>query len=209
MPYSLTTVIHHLKHHHVMGKRHKVMDKKMQLIGLCGAARSGKSTVAGILKRVGYAEYAIADPLKRACQAMFGFTDDQIHGDSKDKVDDYWKVSPRYVLQRFGTEIVRVAFPRAMPDLQMPEHNIHLSLAAKYLGSATQPVVISDVRFRDEVEFVKERGGILVHLSRHIGASPTHESEADMSAYCDYRIINDGTIDQLADKIMSIVSRKK
>ena len=49
------------------------------IIGLAALARSGKDTVASmLLKLPGVAAFALADPLKVGCQALFGLTDEEI-----------------------------------------------------------------------------------------------------------------------------------
>ncbi|MER2298532.1 MAG: deoxynucleotide monophosphate kinase, partial [Pseudomonas sp.] len=45
------------------------------IIGLAAVARSGKDTVASmLLEHPEVAAYALADPLKLGCQALFGLT---------------------------------------------------------------------------------------------------------------------------------------
>jgi hypothetical protein len=53
------------------------------LVGICGPAGSGKTTTAGFLvKNHGFVEVALADPLKRICQDVYGFSDQQLWGPS-------------------------------------------------------------------------------------------------------------------------------
>lgn len=53
------------------------------LIGICGPAGSGKDTAADFMVRYGgFAKVSFADPLKRICQDVFGFTRDQLWGPS-------------------------------------------------------------------------------------------------------------------------------
>ena len=65
----------------------------MNIIGITGRAGSGKSTVARILtEQHGFVEVALADPLKRICRDVFGFTDAQLWGPSseRNKSDERW-----------------------------------------------------------------------------------------------------------------------
>jgi len=56
------------------------------IIGLCGVANAGKSTVASILvKNHGFVEVALADPLKRICKEVFDFSDEQLWGPSSER----------------------------------------------------------------------------------------------------------------------------
>lgn len=79
------------------------------IIGLAAVARSGKDTVASmLLEHREVAAYALADPLKLGCQALFGLTDDEAWLDEiKETTIDLWGMSPRQMFQRAGTEWMR------------------------------------------------------------------------------------------------------
>lgn len=54
------------------------------------------------------AAYALADPLKAGCQALFGLTDEETWSDDlKEKTIQIWGESPRQMFQRVGTEWLR------------------------------------------------------------------------------------------------------
>lgn len=79
------------------------------IIGLAALARSGKDTVASMLLTYpGVSAFALADPLKLGCQALFGLTDEQTwHDDLKEKTMALWDRSPRELFQTVGTEWMR------------------------------------------------------------------------------------------------------
>ena len=79
------------------------------IIGLAALARSGKDTVASmLLKLPGVAAFALADPLKVGCQALFGLTDDETwQDDLKETTIELWAKSPREFFQTVGTEWMR------------------------------------------------------------------------------------------------------
>ncbi|WP_312375301.1 deoxynucleotide monophosphate kinase family protein [Stutzerimonas nitrititolerans] len=79
------------------------------IIGLAALARSGKDTVASILLTYpGVAAFALADPLKVGCQALFGLTDEETwRDDLKEKTIELWGHSPREFFQTVGTEWMR------------------------------------------------------------------------------------------------------
>ncbi len=79
------------------------------IIGLAALARSGKDTVASmLLSYPGVAAYALADPLKLGCQALFGLTEDETWCDDiKEQPIDLWARSPREFFQTVGTEWMR------------------------------------------------------------------------------------------------------
>lgn len=80
-----------------------------KILGLAAKARSGKDTAASILlTHPGVAAYALADPLKRGCQALFALTDAETWDDTvKETRLDAWGQSPREFFQRVGTEWMR------------------------------------------------------------------------------------------------------
>jgi hypothetical protein len=118
------------------------------VIALCGPAGSGKSTVADYLvNRYGASRYGFATPLKEMVKRALDFTDEQVYGtqEQKEAVDPRYGHSPRWFLQRIGTEGCRVTFgvdfwsKRALDAIY--RHNQSLT-------------VIEDMRFIDEAENV-------------------------------------------------------
>ena len=79
------------------------------IIGLAALARSGKDTVASMLLAYpGVAAFALADPLKLGCQALFGLTEEETwQDDIKEKEIPLWGCSPRELFQTVGTEWMR------------------------------------------------------------------------------------------------------
>ncbi len=79
------------------------------IIGLAALARSGKDTVASMLLNLpGVAAFALADPLKVGCQALFGLTDEETwQDDLKETSIELWTKSPREFFQTVGTEWMR------------------------------------------------------------------------------------------------------
>jgi hypothetical protein len=179
-----------------------------KLVGLVGHIGSGKSTVAQRLTTThGYKEYSFAQPLKKACQALFSFTDDQVYGDYKIKEtpDHRWfNVSPRQVLQFVGTDLLREQMDRLMPGIGK-DIFIHAFINA-YQGMTTN-VVISDVRFDNEVKAIKDLGGIIIKIERDgIQKHSDHTSEALVDVIePDYVLANDGTLEELHAKIDALI----
>jgi len=171
------------------------MEQKL-LIGIAGPARSGKDTVAWHLCReYGFMRTAFADQLKAILLPLFGWDERHKNGYLKEEVDPYWGFSPRQAYQKFGTE-----FGRALnPDLWvlMMHHQL------QHYGNR---VVISDVRFPNEANYVR-RNGILVHVFRQLkyrGEVARHSSEAPLAIYpSDLAVSNNGTIAELHEQIDS------
>lgn len=183
----------------------------MHLIGLTGLRRSGKSTVSEFLCReFGFVELSFGDPLKRAVQEIFGLRREQLWGDEKEVVDPYWGVSPRALMQVIGTDLVRDALPRHLPPSF--RGNVWRSVAEMRLNAArmngAQAVVFSDVRFPDEVEFIRNQGGQIWHVERpslEADDASAHSSEAlghsPHSARANFVLQNDREIQHLYEQI--------
>lgn len=98
------------------------------IIGLAALARSGKDTVASmLLEHPGVAAFALADPLKAGCQALFGLTEEETwHDDMKEQPIGLWGRSPREFFQTVGTEWMRNHNPeqwllRAAREINPPQ----------------------------------------------------------------------------------------
>jgi hypothetical protein len=69
--------------------------------------------------------------------------------------------------------------------------------------------IITDMRFPNEMEAVKERGGITIRVVRPGTESETHPSETALdNATFDYEIINDGEIVDLIEKVKTILIKE-
>jgi hypothetical protein len=70
--------------------------------------------------------------------------------------------------------------------------------------------IITDMRFPNELEAVVEKGGITIRVVRPGTATGTHPSEIALDdAEFDYEIINDGTIEELVNKVRNILVKEK
>lgn len=80
-----------------------------KVVGLAAKARSGKDTGAAILlQHPEVIAYALADPLKRGCQALFNLSDSQTWDDNLKEIKvGAWGLSPREFFQQVGTEWMR------------------------------------------------------------------------------------------------------
>ena len=84
-----------------------------KIIGIAAPARSGKDTVASmLLQHKQVAAYALADPLKIGCQALFGLSDIETWDDNnKEQIIPLWEKSPRQFFQHVGTDWMRAHNP--------------------------------------------------------------------------------------------------
>ncbi|WP_107407970.1 hypothetical protein [Streptomyces sp. CC77] len=186
--------------------------RAQRLIGLSGPAGSGKDTAAQALVAAGWQRKAFADKVRDFVYAMnppapliegvetFSLAV-EVDAFGWDEVKTYPGV--RELLQRCGTEAGRHVLG---PDVWVN---------ALFQDEATweAPVVVTDVRFPNEAEAIKARGGLLVRIDRP-GQPPIgeagHISEHAVDAWpFDAVIINDGTELQLGCRLLSIASECK
>lgn len=185
------------------------------LIGLVGLIGSGKDTVAKRLcSHHGFTQDSFAHPLKDAVSKIFNWDRELLEGKTKEsrdwreQPDEFWSekfgkpVTPRWVLQFFGTEVMR----GTMHDAIWVD-----SLIARYKGKNT---VISDTRFQNEIVQIRKKGGKIVLVKRNeIPNKQTmidrgaHKSEWDwIGTDYDYILENTGTIESLNEQIYDMTN---
>lgn len=114
------------------------------VIGLCGPAGSGKSSVATYLvEKYGAVRFSFARPLKEMVRLAFDLSDEQVYGtqEQKEAIDPRYNVSARWLLQRIGTEGCRAVFGEQFWTQQA---------IASILRVKPRLAVIEDMRFVDE-----------------------------------------------------------
>jgi len=136
------------------------------IIGLVGFIGSGKGTVGDMLVQNGYIKDSFASPLKDAVSVMFGWPRELLEGDTevsrnwRELPDKFWSAkfgrpfSPREALQLMGTEAGRTVFHK---DIWV------MSLLNRSHG---KNVVVTDVRFKNEIEHIRSSGGFIVRVKR-------------------------------------------
>lgn len=180
------------------------------LIGLCGAAGSGKNTVADHLqRRHGWIQFGFADPVYAAVSAATGIPVLRLRDrEEKEKPIEWLGKSPRELLQTLGTEWGRNT---VRDDIWV---QIAMRQAAKchqYLRGAAG-VAITDVRFENEVAAIKAAGGRIWRVTRGassvVGDARQHSSEAGIpDILVDEIIANRGTLVDLAAAVDAALSR--
>ena len=184
------------------------------LIGLVGLIGSGKDTVAArLVDRHGFKRDSFAKSLKDATANIFGWDREMLEGQTKksrewrEQPDVFWSerfgksVTPRWVLQYFGTEVCR----GGMLDSIWVD-----SLVARYTGDKT---VISDTRFVNEIKTIRQQGGKIILVKRglipsreEMQASGAHQSEWDwIGCKFDHVLENDSTLEILNQKVDDLI----
>lgn len=160
------------------------------LIGIGYRARAGKDTAADWLVREhGFAKAAFADSLKAAAREIFGWDDRHLYGQLKEVTDPYWGFSPRWALQRLGTEGVRDVIGQ----------DTWVKSLMRRLDRLGPRVVIVDVRFPDEARAISAAGGRVWQVTRPGLPEASHASELAMAGYRDWDLVigNDASLDDL------------
>ena len=184
------------------------------LIGFSGKRAAGKDTAANYLIKLGFEKRAFADPLKNACKELFLLSDSQLNGTQQDKesIDNRWfGCTPRMMMQYVGTDLLRNRLNGLIPGIgnDLFIHNFGLWYDEKKKNNPKSMVVVTDVRFRNEVEMIHSRGGIVIKLERANGLPvDSHESEIsiDNITDIDYVIDNNGSLSDLYNSLQKIVN---
>ena len=142
------------------------------IIGVCGFIGSGKDTIADYLVNIHqFRRESFANTLKDAVSQVFGWDRDMLEGRTRqsrewrERVDPWWAkrlnmpdLTPRWVLQYWGTEVCRRAF----------HDDIWIAALENKLRSSNDDIVISDCRFPNEINSIKAAGGIVVRVVRGV-----------------------------------------
>jgi len=184
------------------------------LIGLSGRAGSGKDTVADYLASdYGFSRFQLATPIKSHLHAVVGLSDAQLDGDLKEVVLPELGKSPRAMMQDcgdyfrryFGEDVLLSLLSRQLEHAQ----SCFASSCLRFgnLGGPQFNVVVSDVRLNNEADWIRVRGGTVLHVVRDdVRAVREHVTEAGVALHRDdLQIVNNGSIDDLLRKIDTIV----
>jgi hypothetical protein len=202
------------------------------IIGFVGFIGSGKDTAADYLVNFhGFRRDSFANTLKDAVSAVFGWDRTLLEGRTKEarewreQVDPWWaerldmpKLTPRWILQYWGTEVCRQGF----------HDDIWIASLENKMRKTKDNIVISDVRFPNEIKAIHNAGGIVVRVKR--GDDPEwydlaiqanqgsnlavqtlkmmkiHASEtAWVGESIDFEVDNNGSIEDLFDQIKNLV----
>jgi len=214
----------------------------MNLIGIVGFIGSGKDTVANRFVDSGCQHDSFANPLKDLCSSTFGWDRTMLEGDTvesrdfRETPDMFWtkktgipNFTPRLALQLMGTDVMRNHFHK---DIWI--NSLEYRIRAKK-NRNEKCAVISDARFRNELDLIKNMGGYLIWVQRgelpewydtaktaHENAisrkimettyRDVHESEWNWAGYpVDYVLTNNGTLEELytdVDKVSQDIAKQ-
>lgn len=121
--------------------------------------------------------YSFADPLKQdICMNMFGLSYEQCYGTDEQKneptnmIYDNKYLSGRDIMQLVGTDFFRAVKPNIWPEATI----------RKILKDRPNIALVTDCRFPNEVDVIKDNNGIVIRLTRtlpKIDGEIEHKSE--------------------------------
>ena len=204
-----------------------------KIIGITGSAGSGKDTIGDILvsNSPNWSKLSFAGHLKDVASLLFGFDRKMLAGETpedrelRELPDKYWSekmgkdFTPRFALQFLGTNLLR----------NQLHQNIWVDCLEKTVLESSNNIVITDVRFPNEIDMIKNIGGEIWRVERgtlpnwwetaiYYNSKPNtldipselktvHESEWRWVGYDKPNHIfkNDGTIEDLKQEVLKVI----
>lgn len=211
------------------------------IFGLAGQKQCGKNTTAKFMRErfeenyplvfgqqnpviARPMEYAFADSLKHICRVLFGLTPEQCYGTDSEKNQEVarWEIfseeirakykknkmsalSARQILQVFGTDICRrFLYPNIWVDC----------LLRQIEESKANVILITDIRFQNEVEAIQGVGGKVIRIYRDMpDTGDLHASEQELVSIPDDKFDHvipkekNTTLDVLRQSVFEIVDQ--
>jgi hypothetical protein len=182
----------------------------MDIIGLTGFARSGKDVSGKIITNLlGHTRFAFADPIRESLLILDPFVCGSVRlsealamsGGDWDalKKNEAFGSEVRRLMQSFGTEVGRSLFGYDVWVDQMER---------RVRDSGADAIVVTDVRFTNEAEWILARGGWIIEVTRPgVGPVNGHVSDSGLSRHLiSSTIANDGTLEDLSEKLTGFLN---
>lgn len=178
--------------------------KKLKIFLICGKARQGKDTIASIIKenyeskRIKTISLSYSYYIKDYAKRIIGW-------------DGSEETKPREFLQFISTDLIKNKIDKNFFVRRMIED-------IKVFSNYYDIIVIPDVRLRSEIDMIREEfeDVCAIHVERTNFESELtleqkqHYTEIDLDSYdnYDYKVINDGSLEDLKTKIINILKEE-
>lgn len=189
--------------------------KRGTLIGLSGRAGAGKDEFLRALTGGVYlgthwfaapTAERFAGPLKGMLRHLLkcagvhpAIIERYIEGDLKETpCPELGGKTPRQAMQTLGTEWGRKLIS---PTIWVDTTRRHLQRSL----AVGRNVAVSDVRFDNEVEVIRDLGGVVVRIVRPEADARACEHESEVLPAYDHVIVNDGTIPEYHQKVRALI----
>lgn len=191
------------------------------LIGIGGKKNAGKNVSASFFQDKGFKLISFADPLKKFVAEIYNWELNDLYDPVKkeqrltfsvewnkataNKLEKLaglpqnvldqrtmWMTTKRFALQFIGTEILREY-----------DTDFHVKQFLK-LVTPNEDFVTADVRFENELNYLKQNGAWTIYIVRpeYDSLAGAHASENALTGNeFDVKVINDGTLTQLHEKL--------
>jgi len=181
----------------------------MTVIAISGKLGSGKTTLAELIKKYNssFIEKSFAFKLKQIVSIITSCDINQtLTQEGKNTFIPTFNMTIGEMLQKIGTNVMRDYFDK----------DIWIKSLLLELEQNDGNYIISDCRFKNEAQAVKDIGGIVIRINRTNNDTAlnskrdlNHPSEIDLDDYTgfDFIIENDGTLEDLDIKIKNILKK--
>lgn len=183
------------------------------IIGFAGKKQSGKTTAANIIKSIHGNRVILlnfGDAVKKSLKAIFNFSDDELYGDKKEVINEYWGITPRDIMQYYATDLMRFQLSQKYKSIgdNIWVKSLEYQINQIFNEHDYKIIVIGDLRFKNEYEMVKKYNGITIRINKESEDNDysNHISEHDLDdVKFDCEINNNGTIEELEKDIKHIM----
>lgn len=143
------------------------MERK--IIAINGTIGSGKDTFSQSFIDNGYNRMSFAKNLKDSVSSIFGWDREMLEGTTpesrkiRELPDEFWckklerdDISPRWVLQNYGTDVLRKYF----------HDDIWIFSLENDMNKIDGNIIITDCRFPNELKMIRSKNGIVIEVQR-------------------------------------------
>src|SRR6266581_8408951 len=169
----------------------------MKLLGLSGSANSGKDLISDYVShKYGFVKIAFSDKIKRIIMNLYQFEYNQLWGPSEErgKIDPRYNKVIREFIQGFGDKGRELNIDTWVNYTMEVVGSISEKFGYYYVNhyglsydgeSSPKNVIISDGRYLNELDAIKQRNGLVIRVvrpnSKISGSVGNHSSETDQN----------------------------